>query len=341
MTWKYGWLCFAFGLLSGCTHLSLTKDLLSPDFLFGKGSKQVTFFGDNDHPRFSFDGTKLLYTSSRPALHKGVQIYEMDLLSNKERRVTYSDGDAFDGMYISDNEILYASTTDEIKESPLLNKNFNKDFPPSDLYMSDLYGTDIVRLTQQPGMDSEPLLASHETKPFIVFTSRRGDLTGLYRLDLKNLPVSLISAEKDRDKRTPTLSPDHKQLAWIERDLKTQEQSLVLYTFKGKTMKVLKKGEGLYRDLSFAPRSPHRLFYSILRPGEKQYHLEVFDLAQNCTQVLFKGKDSLYSPTVSNDSTERLAFARLFQDKKQIYIVQMPSDLGPCLETLPQATLKE
>lgn len=318
------------GLLCGCTHLSVTKDLLTPDYLLTKGSLQITFQGDNEHPRFSPDGTKLIY-ASRARLHKGSQIYEMDLTKNKERRVTYSDGDAFDPSYVSETEILYASTTDEIKESPFVNKNFNKDFPPSDLYMSDRFGGEILRLTQQPGYDAEAMFVPHPVKPFILFTSYRGDLMGIYRMDLKHLFISLISADGEKERRFPTITRDMKQVAFVEKDKKTQEQSLMLFTMKSKKLEVLKRGEGLYRDLTFAPRSPNRVFYSILRKGEKQYQIESFDLENKCTQVVFKGTDSLTHPVVSDDRQERLAFARSFQDKKQIYIVNLPEDLGPCL----------
>lgn len=327
------------GFILGCSHISKTNDILTPDYLIGKESRQITFFGDNDHPRFSLDGSKLLYQSKRP-LHKGWQLYEMDLSENRERRVTFSDGDAFDGVYISDGEILYASTTDEIKESPLGTPN-EKELPPSDIYMSDIFGNDILRLTRQPGFDGSPLLFNHASKPFIVFSSHRGDLSGLYRLDLVNLPVSLISAEKDKEKKFPALLPDSQKLAWVEVDVKTQKQSLVVQSLKNKSMTVVKKDEGAYRDLYFAPRPPERLFYSILRPGEKQYQIEVYDLAKNCTQVVFKGSDSLFSPAVSNEAKERLAFARLFQDKKHIYTAPLPTDLGPCLEALPQANLNK
>lgn len=135
--WKIAGLYFLMmGFFGACSHVSTTKDVKTPDYLLGKNSKQITFFGDNDHPRFSNDGTRILYHSLGRTSHKGTQIYEMDLLTNKERRVIFSDGDAFDGSYISNYEILYSSTTDEIKESPLANKNFPKEYPPSDLYMS-------------------------------------------------------------------------------------------------------------------------------------------------------------------------------------------------------------
>ena len=328
-------------MLIGCSHLSATQDVLTPDYLLAKGSKQLTFLGDNSHPRFSDNGLTLLFVSSQRNAHKGSQIYEFDLARNKERRITFSDGDAFDAIYISGSEILYASTTDEIKESPLLNKNFDKEFPPSDLYVSDLYGTDILRLTQQPGFDGDPIFVNQKTKPTVVFSSRRGGLSGIYRLDLKNLTVTLISAQKDKAKRFPTLSADQNQLAFVETDLKTQSQSLVLFKVKEKIPRVLKSDEGEYRDLFIPPRAPLRIFYSILRKGEKHQQIEVFDVENQCTQVVFKGNESLSNPTVSDETVERMVFTRTFQDKKQLYMAPVPTDLGPCLEPPAQVILKE
>lgn len=326
--------------LSGCSH-SATKDVLTPDYLLNKGTQQITFLGDNDHPRFSADNQRLLYQSRLRNSHRGWQIYEMDLEKKKDRRITFSDGDAFDAIYVGEQEILYSSTTDEIKEGPLVNRTFDKDYPPADIYMSDVYGSEIVRLSRQPGYDGELTFLAHSQKPAIFFTSRRGELLGIYRLDLQKLPVSLVSAEKDKSKRYPALTPKQESLAWVEKDLKTNVESLVSFKIKSKVPVVLKSGEGEYRDLYFAPRAPERLFYSILRKGEKKHQLEVYNIETNCTQVVFKGADSLFSPTVSDSNTERLAFSRLFQDKKQIYSVILPADLGPCLETPPQATLKK
>lgn len=330
-SWGWKFLILSASIFSGCTTLSITKNLLTPDFLLSKGSKQVTFLGDNERPHFSKDGNRLIYSSRNRGNQKNAQIFEMDLSQNKERRVTFSDGDAFDPTFMNETDILYASTTDEIKESPFLNKNPDKDFPPSELYTSDRFGADIVRLSQQPGYDAEPIYVQNPVKPYIVFTSRRGDLTGIYRMDLKHVLVSLISAEKGKDRRSPAVSPDGKDIAYIEKDLSSGDLSLQLMNFKTKKATVLKTGEGLYRDLSFAPRSPQRLFYSVLRKGEKQYQLEVYNLETKCTQVVFKGADSLFYPTVSNETQERLAFSRMFQEHKQIYIVNLPPDLGPCI----------
>lgn len=341
MNWMTGALIGFFLSTVGCTHTSMTKELPAPDYLVGLDSKQLTFFGDNSHPRFSFNNSKILFNSVRPPNHNGSQIYEIDLETHRERRVTFSDGDAFNATYINHNEMIYASTTDEIKESPFQHQAHNNEIPPADLYMSDLYGTEILRLTKQPGFDGSPLLFPHNEKPFIVFSSRRGELYGIYRLDLENLPVSLISAEKGKDKLYPTLSPDGQHIGWIERNLVSQEQSLVVYNLKSKKTKIIPRKQGQYRDLFYAPRSPERLFYSVLHAKQKKYQIEVYDIAKNCTQVVFKGTDDLFFPAVANEPSERLIFARSFQGKKQIYIARMPSDLGPCLETQSQATLTQ
>lgn len=330
-----GWklVCGIF-ILTGCSHFgNNTDDNSIPDYLLIPSAKQITTIGKNDHPRFSFDNSRLLYTSGSRNSHKGQQVYEIDLLTNKERRVIFSDGDAFDAAYINENEIIYASTTDEIKENPLFPKPTAKENLPSEIYMSGLYGNEIVRLTQQPGYDGEPLFLTHPSKPFILFTSARGDVTGVYRLDLKFLPVSLISAEGNIEKRFPTATPDQKLVAWKEKNLKTNEQKIILHNLGQKSNSVIKESKGDYRDLFFAPRPPHRLFYSVRPKGEKYYQIESYDLDKNCTQVVLKGQDSLITPALSNEAQERLAFAREVKAKKQIWVINLPSDLGPCLET--------
>ncbi|UYL08712.1 PD40 domain-containing protein [Bdellovibrio sp. SKB1291214] len=318
-------------ILVGCSH-SPTKDLLTTDFLLQKDVKQITFQGDNERPRFSANSNRLIYSSRGRGNQKNLQIYETDLIRNKERRVTFQDGDAFDPSYISEMEMIYSSTTDEIKESPFLNRNPSKEYPPADLYMSDRFGAEILRITKQPGYDAESFLLQHPTKPTVIFTSRRGEVTGIFHLDLKTGYVSLLSAETGRDRRSPTLSPDKSAVAFIDTNLESKQQSLQLVDIRTKQTALLKSDEGQYRDLFFAPRSPARLFYSILRKGEKKHQIEVYNLDTKCTQVVFKGSDSLMYPSVSNELKERVAFTRTFQDKKQIYIVDLPLELGPCLE---------
>jgi len=326
--------------LSACAQKSVTSKMISSDFLLAKGSKQLTFLGDNEHPRFSPSGDQILFISSHRMHHKGQQVYELDLKRNTERRVTFSDGDAFDAMYLNDSEIVYSSTTDEIKENPLMNKVFDKKRPPSDLYRSDLVGTEIQRLTNQPSYDGQSVYVRDFRRPFILFTSLRNGSTGLYRYDMQTGTIVTVNYDKTKEKRLPAVTADRTQFAYVEKDLETSAESLYLAPIKGKTAPVvLKEKEGEYGDLSFAPEAPLRLIYSIRRGTEKNFQIEVYDIENKCTQVLFKGQDSLTSPILSVQN--KLAFVREFQEKKQIYIVDLPTDLGPCLEASTGDTIKK
>ena len=51
----------------------------------------------------------------------------------------------------------------------------------------------------------------------------------------------------------------------------------------GKMPQLLKENEGTYQDLSFGPEAPARLYYSIVRKGEKKSQLEVYDIESKCT----------------------------------------------------------
>jgi Tol biopolymer transport system component len=326
--------------LSACAQSSVTSKVLSSDFLLAKGSKQITFLGDNEKPRFSPTGEQIIFVSSHRANHKGQQVYELDLKRNTERRVTFSDGDSFDPIYLNDIEIVYSSTTDEIKENPLMNKTFDKKTPPSDIYRSDLVGNEILRMTHQPSYDGQSVFVRDFRKPFLLFTSLRNGNTGLYRLDMQSEAIQPISYEKGKERRLPTVTSDRNQYAYVEKDLTTNVEKIVLARFKGKEpLEVVKENEGEYADLVFAPDAPLRLLYSIRRGTEKNFQLEIYDLEKKCTQILFKGQDSLTSPVLSAQG--KLAFVRSFQDKKQIYIVDLPTDLGPCLEAATGDTLKK
>ena len=59
----------------------------------GFTARAVTSLGDNRSPRFSADGSKLLFLSSARPSHRQAQVYELDLLRMTERRVTFHDGD--------------------------------------------------------------------------------------------------------------------------------------------------------------------------------------------------------------------------------------------------------
>lgn len=308
------------------------------DFIFEGGYKQVTFEGENDQPRFSESGNKIIFISRSRSPRTGAQVYEMDLSKNRERRVTFHDGDASCASYINNREIMYCSTTDEIKETPFLNKNFDGESPPTEIYLSDVYSGDIERLTDHPGFDNQAIYVTGP-RPFILFTSVRDNITGIYQFDLKTRLARALVSEKNKINRHPTLSSDRKKFVWVEKDVKTGHEIIRMMTFATRKVETLKDNGGEYRDL-FWQAGNSKIYYSVLRTGDKWNQLEVYDIKNKCTQGLFKGKDALFQPVVSNEAKPKLAFTRSIEGKRQIYMVQLPTDLGPCFEEASSTKLE-
>ena len=320
---------------SACS--SLPKILIPPpqDFLLLKGARQLTFEGSNDSPHFSRDGDKILFTSSQRASHKNTQVYEFVILRNTERRITFQDGEVKNPAYIDSDQIVYASTTDEIKENltELINSNTSSlAKPSSELYQSDLYGNEIVRLTFSTGYDNEALYFSN-AKSFFLFTSFRNHILGIFKYDVKTKNITPFLVEKDLERWSPTASLDQKNLAWLERNPEKKTYSLMLSPLKNLKPRILKQTEAEWRDLQFIPYK-NKLIYSAKNKGETNYHIELFDFEKNCTQIVFSGLDSLIQPSFSTGSPDRMAFTRVMKQSRQIYLVDVPSDLGPCLETV-------
>jgi Tol biopolymer transport system component len=315
--------------ICGCSHFN--KELSDKALEAGLNNQSR---GDSSHPRFSPDGTKLIYASKMRSRHAKSQIYELDLIHNKERRVTFSDGDAFDPSYINDSEIIYSSTTDDIKENyfskALAGEAKAIEFPGSDIYRSDRYGSEIIRLTEQPGFNGEATLVTNGSKTFVVYTSFFDNSMSVRKIDIEQESSLSIGSASEKYRRFPTLNKDRSKIAFLEKDKSTQEQSLVIYSLKSKKIEATVKLEGQYRDLFFAPRPPERIFYSVLRKGDLNYHIEMYDVEDKCTQIVLKDSISLLSPAVSDDSFEKIAFVRYKPLENEIKVLNLPKLKDSC-----------
>ena len=321
---------------SACS--SLPKALISPppqDYLLLKGARQLTFEGANDSARFSSGGDKILFISSQRASHQNSQVYEFEILRNTERRITFQDGEIKNPFYIDDHQIIYSSTTDEIKENlaeMIGSNNPSSERPPTELYQSDLYGNEIQRLTYFPGYDDEATYVSG-ANPYLIFTSFRNNLLGIFKYNLKLKIATPLLVEKDRDKWNATLSSDNKQIAWLEKNKAHKGYAIMLSPLKNLKPKILKQDDVEWRDLHFIHNS-NQLIYSAQSKNEKVFHIELFDFEKNCTQIVFSGLDSLTQPSFSPGSPNRVVFTRVMKNTRQIYLVDIPADLGPCLEAI-------
>jgi TolB protein len=141
--------------------------------------RQLTFGGENAEAYFSFDGTQIIFQSTRPP-YKCDQIFTMNVDGSSVKMVSTGRGRTTCGYFLPDGQrIIYSSTHLGSPDCP--------PFPDrSEGYVWPLYrtfdifsarpdGTDLKRLTTADGYDAENTVSPDGKK--IVFTSTRdGDL---------------------------------------------------------------------------------------------------------------------------------------------------------------------
>lgn len=179
----------------------------------GKTEDGTPIAGRAESVHFSADGKSLyLLISERPS-HAAAQIYEINLVSGRERRVTWHDGDVESMDVGPGDRLLYASTTDEIKERPHPSERPSAQGQPTELYLSDRFGHQIDRLTRRPGFDGQVAL-SHKGDS-MAFVARQGDrdVLSVGRIHAKN--TRTLAATPGRSRRSPAFGVDG-SLAWLE-----------------------------------------------------------------------------------------------------------------------------
>jgi TolB protein len=212
-----------------------TDTLLYPDEKHFKNIQQLTFGGDNAEAYFSFDGKYLIFQHKNAK--EGVacdQMYIGKIPANAEEKFEYKmissgKGRTTCGYFMKDGKhIIYASTFlggDSCPPVPDRSKYGNKYIWPIytsfDIFMTDLEGKIVKRLTDSPGYDAEATLSPDgET---MIFTSvRDGDLD-LYTMDLKTYKVKRITNTLGYDGGA-WFSPDGKKIIWRASRPRTTEE---------------------------------------------------------------------------------------------------------------------
>lgn len=195
--------------------------------------RQLTFGGDNAEAYWSPDGTRLTFQSNNPAW--GLQcdhIFVMDVeqaadnphykpipISNRYGRTTCS-------YFMPDGKhVLYASTYAEgatCPHEPLkTGKYLWPIYPEYDIYISDLDGNVVKRLTARKGYDAEAVLSPKGDR--ILFTSdRSGDLE-LWTMNLDGGDLRQITNELGYDGGA-FFSPDGDKIVFRASRPRTEEE---------------------------------------------------------------------------------------------------------------------
>lgn len=194
--------------------------------------KQVTFGGDNAEAYWSFDDKNLIFQSNYS--NWGLECDQMFIMERdqtfedqKPKMVSTGNGRTTCSYFMPDNEhILYASTHEndlECPETPL-RKNGRYVWPvydSYDIYVSDLDGNIVTKLTDQIGYDAEATVSPKGDK--IVFTSNRSGDLELYTMNIDGSDVKQITNVLGYDGGA-FFSPDGSKIVFRASRPKTDEE---------------------------------------------------------------------------------------------------------------------
>lgn len=243
---------------------------------------------------------QVVYSSAKRESHDHAQIYRFSFKDKKEYRITFSDGNSLRPIWNSKaSAVIYSSDTDESKErSEFIIKNIDPaassdDHGPlrSELYMSDIFGNKIRRLTKEPGFDGDQ--DYQPGKNFVVFVSARDGGRDLYLMFLNSGSTQRITSTKE-DESQPRFSPDGKRLAWVE---SVGSLHTLIVGWPGKKREVLLSIKDVsLENLSWGAKSDTLYFDSTIANGIPQ----IFEIqtATKCFRRITFTSQTIESPVV-------------------------------------------
>ncbi|NOY37097.1 MAG: hypothetical protein GXO83_05935 [Chlorobi bacterium] len=198
-----------------------------------KNIRQLTFGGDNAEAYWSFDDTKLVFQATNPAWGQRCdQIYvtkwkKAKMKKKQPRMISTGMGRTTCSYFLpGDTTILYASTHEAGKNCPPPPQK-RKDgkyvwpiYETFDIYVADLQGNILKKLTDTPGYDAEATVSPKGDK--IVFTSMRSGDLELYTMNINGSNIRRITHTLGYDGGA-FFSPDGSKLVFRASRPKTPE----------------------------------------------------------------------------------------------------------------------
>ena len=181
--------------------------------------RQLTFGGENAEAYFSFDGSRLIFQSTREGVPCD-QMFTMDLDGSDLQMVSTGDGRTTCGyFYPGGASIIYASTHlggSECPPPPSFELGYVwAIFDSYDLFRAAPDGTELVRLTETPGYDAEATVGPDGR---VVFTSVRDGDMEIYTMAGDGSQVRRLTNRQGPD-GGPFFSPDGSKIVFRGREI--------------------------------------------------------------------------------------------------------------------------
>ena len=162
---------------------------------------QLTFGGQNAEAYFSFDGTQLIFQSTRPPFGCD-QIFTMNLDGSEVRLVSTGKGRTTCAFFFPDHtRFVYASTHlsgDECPPKPDRLRGYVWPlYPTYEIFSANVDGSNLTRLTDNWGYDAEAALSPDGQT--IVFTSLRDGDVDIYRMNTDGTDVRRLTHQRGYD----------------------------------------------------------------------------------------------------------------------------------------------
>jgi Tol biopolymer transport system component len=177
--------------------------------------RQLTFGGENAEAYWSADGRQLILQSTRDGLECD-QIFTMTAEGKDVRMVSTGKGRTTCAYFFPDGKkILYASThlaSPACPPKPDYSKRYVWGlYDGYDIFTAKPDGSDLKRLTDNPGYDAEATISEDGKK--IIFTSLRDGDVDLYTMNADGSGVKRITHEPGYDGGA-FFSPDGKRIIY-------------------------------------------------------------------------------------------------------------------------------
>jgi Tol biopolymer transport system component len=320
--------------LISCRQSAKLESIQLPDIQSARESVVVDD-GDSSQPSFSPDGTKLIFISRNRRGHTHAQVYEKDLKSGRERRITFQNGNtAFPVYHSRENVILYSSSTDELKEnSPMLKgETLPTKLPaeyqePYELYQHSLGALEITRLTHHLGFDGEARFTRDGTG--VVWTRAKGETVDVMLMNRNGQNVRSMKGLSKLSSQFQS-SANGKYRAWLDWDESFGVSRLRLEAGKNKPQELAQDMVVHKTDLTFSPDSKW-LLWAQFNTQTSTYQLWGYEIEANCLRRFTANDEGDRRYPVISPDLKWLTFTAVRKARSRIMQVPFAAPAAPCV----------